>query len=100
MLVGLIETKCDLKEERQVRTSEGVKLARQLGCSFYQTSSITRYNVDKTFESIGRTYRDATDAREENVERSLPVQAENVVQADDKSQRRRRFSLTRWKRAK
>ena len=59
LLVALIETKCDLTEEREVEAYEGVKLARELGCSFVQTSARTGHNIDRVFEVMGKEYRDA-----------------------------------------
>jgi GTPase SAR1 family protein len=59
ILVALIETKCDLTEEREVRAYDGVQLARELGCSFFQTSARTGHNVDTVFETMGKAFRDA-----------------------------------------
>jgi GTPase SAR1 family protein len=59
-LLALIATKCDMPDsQRQVSVNEGVKLARELGCPFYETSAKTAHNVDAVFEDMGRTCRDA-----------------------------------------
>ncbi len=58
LLVALIETKCDLNEARKVEPHNGVQLAQELGCSFFQTSARTGYNVDAVFKEMGKAYRD------------------------------------------
>lgn len=60
VLLALIATQCDVPEpQRQVTADEGVELARELGCLFYETSAKTAHNVDLVFETMGRLCRDA-----------------------------------------
>ena len=60
MLLALIATACEVPDsERQVSVNEGVELARELGCPFYETSAKTAHNIDVVLESMGRTTRDA-----------------------------------------
>ena len=57
---ALVETKCDLKDEREVSVGDGVQLARELGCSFLQTSLPAQHNFDRVFEVMGQAYIDAS----------------------------------------
>jgi len=43
----LVGNKIDLKEERQVTTEEGAKMAEDWGCPFIETSCKTRVNIDE-----------------------------------------------------
>merc|ERR1712137_1347805 len=54
MLVG---NKCDLEEEREVPTEEGVALAEKLGCQFKEASAKTRKNVEESFYDLVRAIR-------------------------------------------
>lgn len=49
MLVG---NKVDRESERTVSTEEGLALAKEFGCSFFECSAKTRENVDKCFEEL------------------------------------------------
>lgn len=50
----LVGNKCDLEVYRQVSTSEGLELAKELSCSFFETSAKTRYNVEEAVEALVR----------------------------------------------
>ncbi|KAK6188363.1 GTP-binding protein Rit1 [Patella vulgata] len=50
-------TKSDLQEKRKVSKEEGVALARQLGCPFFETSAVLRQHVDDVFHGIIREVR-------------------------------------------
>lgn len=54
MLVG---NKCDLEEEREVPTEEGVALAEKLSCQFKEASAKTRKNVEESFYDLVRSIR-------------------------------------------
>ena len=59
-LLALIATQCDVPDsQRQVSVDEGMKLARELECLFYETSAKTAYNVDEVFERMIGVCRDA-----------------------------------------
>lgn len=49
--------KCDLEDRRKVTHEEGVALARQLGCPFYETSAVLRKCVDDVFQGLVREIR-------------------------------------------
>ncbi|KAJ1499670.1 Ras GTPase [Coelomomyces lativittatus] len=53
----IVGNKCDLEEERDVSTQEGIELARQLHCKYIETSSKTRINVNEAFYSLVREIR-------------------------------------------
>ena len=69
---ALVETKCDLKNHREVPTSDGLQLARELGCAFLQTSSHARHNVDKVFGVMAEAYIDAIEQNKVGLVRSRP----------------------------
>lgn len=48
----LIGTKCDLIEERVVKSEELKLQAEQLGCNFYETSAKENIGIDEAFGSI------------------------------------------------
>ena len=45
--------KCDLAEDRQVTKAEGEDLARSFGVPFFETSALSRINVDESFFELG-----------------------------------------------
>ncbi|KAL4402526.1 Ras1 protein [Malassezia pachydermatis] len=53
----MVANKCDLESERQVSTSEGYAMARQIGCPFVETSAKHRVNVDEAFNDLVREIR-------------------------------------------
>ncbi|KAF7300940.1 hypothetical protein MIND_00656900 [Mycena indigotica] len=55
--VIIVGSKCDLEFERQVSTSEGRNLARNLRCTFIETSAKQRINVDEAFINLVREIR-------------------------------------------
>ena len=55
--VILVGNKSDLEKRRKVSTREGEALAKELGCTFYETSAALRHNVDQIYHSIVRGIR-------------------------------------------
>ncbi|KAJ8304481.1 hypothetical protein KUTeg_018064 [Tegillarca granosa] len=55
--IVLAANKCDLEEKRMVTTEEGMAVARQLGCAFYETSSVLRQCVDDVFYGLVQDIR-------------------------------------------
>ena len=53
----VVGNKLDLFEERSVSTAEGVSLAREFDCPFYETSAANRINVDDIFCGVIRKIR-------------------------------------------
>ncbi|XP_037494886.1 ras-related protein RABC2a isoform X2 [Jatropha curcas] len=49
MLVG---NKVDIESERDVSREEGIALAKEHGCTFFECSAKTRENVEKCFEEL------------------------------------------------
>jgi GTPase SAR1 family protein len=47
IIVALVGNKNDLIEERQVKKKEAEDLASSFGIAYYETSALTRDNVDK-----------------------------------------------------
>lgn len=54
--------KCDLAEDRQVTKAEGEDLARSFGVPFFETSALSRINVDESFFELVREIRKARKA--------------------------------------
>lgn len=50
----LIGNKADLESQREVSSQQGRDLAKQFGCSYYETSALTGANIDDAFCSIIR----------------------------------------------
>jgi len=53
----LVGNKTDLFSERKVSTAEGVSLAREIGCPFYEASARSTINVDDVFSGVVRKIR-------------------------------------------
>jgi len=53
----LVGNKLDMTTEREVQTSEGEALAKNLGCDFTEASAKTCVNVEKAFYSVVRQIR-------------------------------------------
>ena len=49
--------KCDLEEDRQVTKNEGEDLAKSFGVPFFETSALSRINVDESFFELVREIR-------------------------------------------
>ncbi|KAL7266995.1 hypothetical protein RUND412_010434 [Rhizina undulata] len=59
--------KCDLANERQVSSAEGLAWARAHGCGFMETSAKNVVNVEETFELIVRRVVGAREAIEKGL---------------------------------
>ncbi|KAL5004837.1 hypothetical protein ScPMuIL_018293 [Solemya velum] len=55
--IVVVGTKCDLEDLRKVNSEEGVTLAKQLNCPFYETSAVLRQCVDDAFHELVRETR-------------------------------------------
>ncbi|XP_065513221.1 GTP-binding protein Rit2 [Caloenas nicobarica] len=53
----LVGNKIDLEEFRQVSTEEGISLAREYSCSFFETSAALRFYIDDVFHGLVREIR-------------------------------------------
>ncbi|KAK9877445.1 hypothetical protein WA026_018555 [Henosepilachna vigintioctopunctata] len=53
----LVGNKFDLYSFRKVSTEEGISMARQFGCPFYETSAVFRTYVDEVFHALVREIR-------------------------------------------
>ncbi len=50
----LVGNKCDLEKERLVATTDGDRLAGEWGIPFYETSALSKKNVDNAFTEVVR----------------------------------------------
>lgn len=64
--VVIVGNKCDLEGERQVSFEEGQELARQVGCTFVETSAKQRINVEDAFYQLVREIREYNKSMPEN----------------------------------
>ncbi|KAF4021246.1 hypothetical protein G4228_013420, partial [Cervus hanglu yarkandensis] len=55
--VVLVGNKSDLKQLRQVTKEEGLALAREFSCPFFETSAAYRYYIDDVFHALVREIR-------------------------------------------
>jgi len=53
----LVGNKCDLKNERQVEYNDGLDLAKQWGCPFFETSAKLQLNNESCFHELVREIR-------------------------------------------
>ncbi|XP_020666228.2 GTP-binding protein Rit2 [Pogona vitticeps] len=53
----LVGNKIDLKEYRQVCREEGMNLAREYGCPFFETSAALHFYIDDVFHQLVREIR-------------------------------------------
>eukprot|EP01124_Arcella_intermedia_P002199 TRINITY_DN11204_c0_g1_i3.p1 TRINITY_DN11204_c0_g1~~TRINITY_DN11204_c0_g1_i3.p1 ORF type:complete len:191 (+),score=30.03 TRINITY_DN11204_c0_g1_i3:26-598(+) len=56
----LVGNKSDLEAQREVSQEEGERLAKQWGIPFFESSALTRTNVDEVFFSVVREIRKQT----------------------------------------
>lgn len=55
--IVLIGNKCDLEENREVTTIEGIELAKNWNAKFFECSAKKRKNIDESFFEIVRIIR-------------------------------------------
>jgi GTPase KRas len=60
----LLGSKCDLVNERTITTEKGQEMAKRLGVSFFETSALTRHNIDAAFADLVRQMRKNIAAKE------------------------------------
>ena len=53
----LVGNKCDLAYQREVSSTEGYKLANEIGCPFFEASAKKRINVEEIFHEAVRETR-------------------------------------------
>ncbi|XP_038600015.1 GTP-binding protein Rit2 isoform X2 [Tachyglossus aculeatus] len=53
----LVGNKIDLEQFRQVSTEEGLSLAREYTCAFFETSAALRFYIDDVFHGLVREIR-------------------------------------------
>ncbi|KAM6391724.1 GTP-binding protein Rit2 [Rhynochetos jubatus] len=70
----LVGNKIDLEEFRQVSTEEGMSLAREYSCSFFETSAALRFYIDDVFHGLVREIR--------RKESSLPMVEKKMKRKD------------------
>ncbi|XP_062455818.1 GTP-binding protein Rit2 isoform X2 [Rhea pennata] len=70
----LVGNKIDLEEFRQVSTEEGMSLAREYSCSFFETSAALRFYIDDVFHGLVREIR--------RKESSLPMAEKKMKRKD------------------
>ena len=49
---ALVATKIDLSTERSVALGEGLSLAHELNCPFFETSAQSSFNVNEVFDNL------------------------------------------------
>lgn len=54
VVIMLLGNKCDMANERTVRTEDGARLAKEYGVAFMETSAKTGMNVELAFMAIAR----------------------------------------------
>jgi len=59
-LLGLVANKCDMYDQQQVPTDDGMKLANDIGAVFQYTSAKSGVGINSLFENLGRKYLDPT----------------------------------------
>ena len=59
-LLGLVANKCDMYDQQQVPSEDGMKLANDIGAVFQNTSAKSGVGINSLFENLGRKYLDPT----------------------------------------
>ena len=55
--IVIVGNKSDLEHRRQITSNEGQAMAKEFGCSFFETSAALRHNVDEVYYEIVRSIR-------------------------------------------
>eukprot|EP01095_Lingulamoeba_sp_RSL-Kostka_P009188 TRINITY_DN3152_c0_g1_i2.p1 TRINITY_DN3152_c0_g1~~TRINITY_DN3152_c0_g1_i2.p1 ORF type:complete len:117 (+),score=32.29 TRINITY_DN3152_c0_g1_i2:430-780(+) len=55
--IVIVGNKCDLDNERGVETSQGLDIAREYDCPFYETSAKERINIEESIFDLVREIR-------------------------------------------
>ena len=76
---ALIANKIDLREEREITTSDGDKIARNNEMQYYEVSAKTGENISKMFYGIAETIE------EDNNFTSFPGEKPSIKISDAKS---------------
>lgn len=88
----IIGNKFDLDTHRQVSMMEGVGLAKQYGCDFFETSAAKRINIDQAFHQIVRRIRFN--------ERRMAQNAKTLLERKNQSKLKRFFKWMTAKKSK
>ena len=91
----LVGNKTDLKDQREVSTEEGEKLANWLGCYHVECSAKMALNVHETVYNLVREIRVCWKKEAIRVKKETKKEAKAKAKAEKKKRRRRRSSL--WK---
>ncbi|KAK7222148.1 hypothetical protein V2G26_010151 [Clonostachys chloroleuca] len=73
----LVGNKCDLSStDREVFTEEAEALAKELNCTFSETSAKTTHNIDETFSNLIRLHREHTAEQEQKAAEAATAEAQ------------------------
>lgn len=80
-IIMLAGNKCDLKENRVIRSKEGLEYARKHGCGFMETSAREMVNIEETFALLVRR---VVEARREHYSKTNPARGLKLAPAPPK----------------
>ena len=61
--VILVGNKCDLENERKVPKEKGEEKAKSFNCPFFETSALSKVNIDDIFNEMVNNIYDRTDRK-------------------------------------
>lgn len=84
--ICVVGTKCDLKNERQVKFTDGAQLCQDNGIVFFECSALTGENIEEVFNKTAKSLiQKIDDGVIELEEKKIPIILKEPVAAQNNS---------------